>query len=71
MKILLLLFLTSCAPYVGYTHLSDPSRDNDGSDLVCAGVKLQKGLDISAGWCENLRNDWSGINIDVEYVWDD
>ena len=71
MKLLILLFLTGCAPYVGYRHLSDPSISGDGSDLVCGGIKLDWALDASAGWCENLRNDWSGINIDLEYVWHD
>ena len=75
MKLIILLFLLAgCKtidPYVGYSHLSNPRIDGDASDLVCAGVKVKQGLDFSASWCENLRNDWSGVNIDVEWVWDD
>ena len=71
MKLLILLFLSGCAPYVGYSHLSNPDVSGDGSDLVCAGVKVKQGLDFSVSWCENLRNDWSGVNIDVEWVWDE
>jgi len=67
MKILILLFLSGCAPYVGYTHLSDPRIANDGYDLVCAGVK---GEYISTGVCKNLaKNNGEFIKIDVEYVW--
>ena len=67
MKILILLFLSGCAPYVGYTHLSDPRIANDGYDLVCTGVK---GEYISTGICKNLgHNNGEFIKIDVEYVW--
>lgn len=67
--IFLLVFLTGCAPYVGYTHLSSPEIADDGYDLVCGGVKVERGLEMSAAWCENLNSDWSGVKLDVEYVW--
>ena len=67
--IALLPLLSACAPFVGYSHLSDPSVIDDGYDLVCGGVKVEKGVEISAAWCENLNNDWSGVKIDVDYVW--
>ena len=56
-------------PYVGYTHTSSPSLSNDGADLICAGVKFERTVEISTSWCENMNTDWAGINIDVEYVW--
>ena len=70
MKYFILLFLAGCTPYVGYSHISDPSISGDGSDIVCGGAKIEQGIEVSAAWCENLRNDWSGLKIDVEYVWD-
>ncbi len=70
--IVILLFcilLTSCSPFMGYAHISDPTAVNDGSDLICAGAKIDTTLDISAAWCNNLRNDWAGVKIEIEYVW--
>ncbi len=67
-----LFLLSACetpAPYVGYTHLSDPDARDDGYDLVCVGLKAEKVVEVSASWCENLNNDWSGVKIDVDYVW--
>ena len=65
--ILVLLLLSGCAPYVGYTHLSDPRISNDGYDLVCTGVK---GEYLSTGVCKNLA-PYGGefIKVDLEYVW--
>ena len=63
------LSLCGCAPFIGYSHLSDPSIPGDGYDLGCAGLKFDIAVDISAAWCENLNNDWAGVKVDVEYVW--
>ena len=66
-KILILLLLSGCSPYVGYTHLSDPRIANDGYDLVCTGVK---GEYLSTGICRNLAdNKGEFIKVDLEYVW--
>ena len=68
----MLLLLSACetpSPYVGYTHLSDPDVPGDGYDLVCVGLKTEKVVEVSASYCENLNNDWSGVKIDVDYVW--
>jgi hypothetical protein len=63
-----LLWLSGCAPYVGYTHLSDPQVDNDGYDLVCAGTKWTY---AKAALCKNLASAGGEyIKIDLEYVWD-
>ncbi len=56
MRILPLLLLSACTPYVGYTHLSLPNIADDGYDLVCAGVEAEKGrirADVAA--CENVH----------------
>ena len=57
MRFLFLLLLSGCAPYVGYTHLSQPNIDDDGYDLVCVGAEKELGplqTDIAA--CENLAS---------------
>jgi hypothetical protein len=69
MRLLLLLLLSGCSPYVGYTHLSDPRVENDGYDLVCGGAKIRKTLEVSAAVCGDLRGD-EYVKIDVEYVFD-
>lgn len=73
MKALLLLpFLASCAPYVGYTHLDPTPMDNDkqAHDLICGGVKIRKAVEVSIGACGNVRGG-EFFRIDVEYVHDD
>ena len=58
MRILLFLLLGGCAPYVGYTHLSQPNVRDDGYDLVCGGVEIEKGRfrgDVAA--CENMASN--------------
>ena len=55
MRLLLLLLLSGCTPFVGYEHLSQPNVSNDGYDLICGGVELQKGrYRADAAICENL-----------------
>lgn len=55
MKLLLLLLLSGCTPFIGYEHLSQPNVSNDGYDLICGGVELQKGrYRADAAICENL-----------------
>lgn len=47
--------LMGCAPYVGYTHLSQPNVANDGYDFVCGGVELTKGrVQLDGAVCENM-----------------
>ena len=56
MKYLILLLLSGCTPFIGYEHLSQPNVADDGYDLVCGGVELQKGRfrgDVAL--CENLN----------------
>ena len=67
MKLLLLLLLAGCSPYVGYTHLSDPRIKGDGYDLFCGGVKTESEIEVTAGACKNLRGG-EFVKIDVEYV---
>ena len=61
------VFIAGCAPYVGYTHLSDPRVSSDGYDLVCGGVK---GEYLTAGVCKNMAaNGGEFVKLDLEYVW--
>lgn len=70
MKILVLLLLSGCSPYVGYTHLSDPSESNDGYDLVCGGVQIEEGLRFDMAVCENVSpNRGTFVKADIRYVW--
>lgn len=65
--LVVVICLSGCAPYVGYTHLSDPRIANDGYDLVCTGVK---GEYLSTAVCKNLApNKGEFIKVDLEYVW--
>ena len=66
LSILGLLF--GCSPYVGYTHISDPTINDRGLDLVCGGVTIEKGLSISGGLCKNLHGGVRG-KIDVYKTW--
>ena len=71
--ILAVLLLAGCAdlkPYVGYTHLSDPSISGDGYDLLCGGAKYREAIEVSLGACKNVRGD-ELIRVDVELVWND
>ena len=61
--------LVGCAPFVGYSHLSDPRINDDGYDLVCGGAKITNALNLSFGVCRNLANsEGTLIKIDIEYV---
>ena len=52
-----MLALSGCTPYVGYTHLSQPSVANDGYDLICAGGEREKGmLRTDLAVCENVAS---------------
>ena len=61
MALLAVLFLVivmaaGCAPYVGYTHLSDPRINNDGYDLACLGNESEvKRIQFDAAICQNMR----------------
>ena len=60
------LLMASCAPYVGYTHLSDPTIDNDGYDLVCVG----NGKKIDIGICQNIRGG-TYVKVDARLYFSD
>ena len=69
MKYLILLLLTGCTPYIGYTHLSLPNVRDDGYDLVCGGVETEKGrlrLDVAA--CEDTRNGGTYGKLDAKIL---
>ena len=62
--------LAGCAPYLEYEHLSDPRLNNDGYDLVCAGLSHDyKGLSISGGICHNAA-PYGGefVKINARYL---
>ena len=65
MKYLPLLFLCGCAPYVGYTHISDPRIANDGYDLICGGTEQDiSELNTDLAICQNVRG---GTYIKAEF----
>ena len=68
--ILVLLALTGCTPYVGYTHLSQPNVANDGYDLMCGGVEWEKRhVRIDGAVCENLApNHGQYAKVDVRVL---
>lgn len=57
---------TSCAPYVGYTHMSDPRIANDGYDLVCVGGEKGERFLIDTAVCKDIRGG-EMIKVDVRY----
>jgi len=66
--ILLVLLLSGCAPYVGYRHLSDPSLSNDGYDMACAGIKVEKVLEFKTGVCRDARQSGTLVEVEIDYV---
>ena len=68
--LVIVLLIFGCSPFIGYSHLSDPGIQGDGSDLVCAGVKLRDEVELTVGGCKNLRGGQM-LRIDAEYVWDE
>lgn len=71
MRILILLLLTGCSPFVEYEHLSQPDVSNDGYDLACLGISTQKNsftADIAA--CENVSpNRGTFAKVNIRYTW--
>ena len=56
-RLLPLLLLQACTPYVGYTHLSQPNVDDDGYDLICGGGEHEKGMiRTDLALCENVAS---------------
>ena len=50
------LFLGGCTTFIGYEHLSQPNINDDGYDLLCWGIEINKGRyrgDVAV--CENLN----------------
>lgn len=69
MRILILLFLTGCSPFVEYEHLSDPRIDNDGYDLICGGNEGGDRLSASVALCHNMAPEKGEfVKINVKYV---
>jgi len=71
MILILLTVLAGCAPYVGYSHLSDPNIRDDGYDLICGGVKYREHanpVEATIAGCANVRGGQM-FRIDVDYVW--
>jgi len=55
MRLLVLLLLSGCTPYVGYTHLSQPNVNDDGFDFACGGLEMEKdNFRGDVALCENL-----------------
>lgn len=69
-KILALILLTLPACTTSYKHLSSPSVDNDGYDLICAGVEYDERLRVSGNYCHNVAA-YGGefVLIDITYRW--
>lgn len=61
--------LSGCAPYVGYTHLSDPFVEGDGYDLICAGGELGNKLRADLGVCKNVHGG-KFARFDLRYRFD-
>ena len=57
---------SSLTPYVAYRHQSDPSLEDDGRDLGCAGIKKRGRLSVSAGWCLD-RDGEDMAEFEIEY----
>lgn len=68
-KLIPLLLLTGCQPFVEYEHLSDPRIANDGYDLVCGGAQYKH---TSVAVCQNFA-PYGGqfVKVNAKYVWDD
>lgn len=67
MRLLLLsCLLSGCAPYVGYTHLSDPRIKDDGYDLICVGGETKEKLSIDTAVCKDVRGG-EMVKVDVRY----
>jgi len=67
MRYLILLFLGGCTPFLGYEHLSQPNVEDDGYDLVCGGVEVEKGMfrgDVAI--CENLSYNQTDTYVKIE-----
>ena len=57
-RLLILLLLSGCTPFIGYEHLSQPNVNDDGYDLICAGAEVEKGrFRGDASICENLARN--------------
>ena len=57
MKLLILLLLSGCAPYVEYMHLDATPLNNDGMayDLVCGGTVYGDSLTFDIAACKDIR----------------
>ena len=66
MRILILLLLSGCVPYIAAEHKSDPGIKGDGYDLGCFGLKQRGQLELKAGYCKNVRGGGL-VELRVEY----
>lgn len=61
-----LVAVSGCAPYVGYTHVSQPNVRHDGIDLICGGGEAEEGRfrgDIAV--CQNVSS-YGGTYFKIE-----
>ena len=66
--LLIILFLPACT--TSYKHMSSPSVKNDGYDLVCAGLEVDKQLRVSGNVCHNMASSGGEfLLIDGNYRW--
>jgi hypothetical protein len=62
--------MTGCT--TSYHHLSNPHIDDDGYDLLCAGLEVDQKLRVAGKYCLNA-SDSSGddeyVMVDVVWKW--
>ena len=71
MKLISLVTLVACLQgcVASYQHLSDPRIEDDGYDLLCAGIETDyKSLSFRGDLCSNVApNGGEFIHTSVEY----
>jgi hypothetical protein len=65
--VLLSFLLTSCAPYIGYRHVSNPTVDHDAIDTLCAGNEFRTVVEIKTGVCHVFYNGDTAFEVQVDY----
>ena len=59
--------LSSCAPYIGYRHVSNPTVDHDAIDTLCAGNEFRTVVEIKAGVCHVFYNGDTALEVQIDY----
>jgi len=56
-RLIIVLLLSGCAPFVEYEHLDATPFNNDDMayDLFCAGVEIDASVKVSGAACKNPR----------------